>query len=263
MATEMTWEEATLHILGAAAEPMSCNDIAEAILGRGLKTTVGKTPSYTVAGVISRMRSRGDANIIKTRPGFFQLAPQSDGPPVAETNELDTTDTVNNLAVAAYGLHWERDKVDWNARRLLGYDIDPNPGQAVNFADRQGVYLLHSWQSVVYVGKTTARESGLFQRLQNHHRRQVWSGKWERFSWFGIRRVNENGEMDDGPNTASKEVVSALMEAVLIETLRPSFNQQQGNYMGTLYRQAVDPNIAMAQARALLSQAGPISLQIP
>ena len=69
--------------------------------------------------------------------------------------------------------------------------------------------------------------------------------------------------MDDGPDTASKEVVSALMEAVLIETLRPSFNQQQGSYMGTLYRQAVDPNIAMAQARALLSQAGPISFQIP
>ena len=263
MATEMTWEEATLHILGEAAEPMSCSDIAEAILERELKTTAGKTPSYTVAGVISRMRSRGDANIIKTRPGFFQLAPQLDEPPMAETDELDATDTVNNLAVAAYGLHWERDKVDWNARRLLGYDIDPNPEQAVNFANQQGVYLLHSWQSVVYVGKTTAREGGLFQRLQNHHRRQVWSGKWERFSWFGIRRVNESGEMDDGPNTASKEVVSALMEAVLIETLRPSFNQQQGNYMGTLYRQAVDPNIAMAQARALLSQAGPISFQIP
>ena len=263
MATEITWVQAVLHILGEATEPMSCGDIAEEILGRGLKTTVGKTPSDTVAGAISRMRSQGTADIIKVRPGFYQLVPQSDAPRVDETDELDATDAVDNLAVAAYGLHWERGKVDWSTRRLLGYDIDPNPEQAINFADQQGVYLLHSWQSVVYVGKTTARAGGLFNRLQWHHQRQVWSGKWERFSWFGIRRVNENGEMDDGPDTASKEVVSALMEAVLIETLRPSFNQQQGSYMGTLYRQAVDPNIAMAQARALLSQAGPISFQIP
>ena len=261
MVTELTWDQAVLQILGEAAGPMSCGDIAEEILGRGLKSTVGKTPSDTVAGSISRMRSGGIANITKTRPGFFQLAPRTAPPQVDETDELDATDAVDKLAVAAYGLHWERDKVDWSTRRLLGYDIDPDPDQAINFADQQGVYLLHSWQSVVYVGKTTARENGLFQRLQTHHRRQAWSGKWERFSWFGIRRVDENGEMADGPYSASREVVSALMEAVLIETLRPSFNQQQGNYMGTLYRQTVDPNIAMAQARALLNQAGPITIQ--
>ena len=265
MVTEMTWDQAVLQILGEANQPMSCSDIAEEILGRGLKTTVGKTPSDTVAGAISRMRSRGTANIAKTRPGFFQIASPSLPPPADETDELDTTDTVDNLAVAAYGLHWERDKVDWSEGRLLGYDkvlINPKPEQAINFADQQGVYLLHSWQSVAYVGKTTARVGGLFQRLQEHHQRNVWSGKWERFSWFGIRRVDENGEMDDGPDTASKAVVAALMEAVLIETLRPSFNRQQGNYMGTLYHQTIDPKIAMAQARALLSQAGPITFQM-
>ena len=262
MVTEITWRQAVLRILGEATVPMSCSEIAEAILTQGLKTTVGKTPSDTVAGEISRMRSQGSAEIIKTQPGFFLLAPQLDTPPAAEPDELDTTDAVNNLAVAAYGLHWEREKVDWNARRLLGYDIDPNPEQAIDFANQQGVYLLHSWQSVVYVGKTTAQADGLFDRLRRHHRQPVWSGKWERFSWFGIRRVNENGEMADGPETANKDIVAALMEAVLIETLRPSFNQQQGNYMGTLYRQTIDPNIAMAQARTLLSQAGPITFQM-
>lgn len=262
MVPEMTWDQAVLQILGEVNEPMSCSDIAKEILDRELKTTVGKTPSYTVAGAISRMRSRGVADIAKTGPGFFQLASTSPPPPADEADELDTTDTVNNLAVAAYGLHWERDKVDWSEGRLLGYDIEPKLEQAINFADQQGVYLLHSWQSVVYVGKTTARAGGLFNRLQWHHQRQVWSAKWERFSWFGIRRVDENGEMGDGPDTASKDVVAALMEAVLIETLRPSFNRQQGNYMGTLYRQAIDPNIAMAQARALLSQAGPITFQM-
>ncbi len=88
------------------------------------------------------------------------------------------------------------------------------------------------------VGKTAALENGLFDRLNYHRQQHVWSGKWERFSWFGIRRVNENGEMVDVEDPPSPEVVTALMEAVLIETLRPSFNRQQGNYMGTLYQQA-------------------------
>ena len=255
MATEITWEQAVLQILGGAAEPMYCGDIADEILRRGLKTTVGKTPNFTVAGVISRLRA-GGMDIVKTQPGVFYLrreqAPLPDVPVAEADDELDVTDAPQNLAVAAYGLHWERDKVDWTSRRLLGYDIDPAPDQAIDFANQQGVYLLHSWQSVVYVGKTSAKESGLFQRLHNHHNRQVWSGKWERFSWFGLRRVDEAGTMVDSTDSASKEVVTALMEGVLIETLRPSFNNQRGNYMGTLYRQVIDPNIARARAWDIL-----------
>ena len=255
MATEITWEQAVLQVLNEATEPMYCGDIADEILRRGLKSTVGKTPNFTVAGVISKLRARG-TGIIKTQPGVYYLSkddrPLPDVAPVESDDELDATDAPENLSVAAYGLHWERDKVDWSARRLLGYDIDPSPGQAVDFANQQGVYLLHSWQSVVYVGKTSAKEGGLFQRLNYHHSRQVWSGKWERFSWYGLRHVDETGMIVDSPESASKEVVTALMEAVLIETLRPSFNNQQGNYMGTLYRQAIDPNIARARAQDLL-----------
>ena len=255
MATEITWEQAVLQILNEAAEPMYCGDIADEILRRGLKTTVGKTPNFTVAGVISRLRARGTA-IIRTQPGVYYLSKDEGTSPdvaLAEANdELDATDVPENLAVAAYGLHWERDKVDWSARRLLGYDIDPSLDSAIDFANQQGVYLLHSWQSVVYVGKTSAREGGLFQRLHNHHSRQVWSGKWERFSWFGLRRIDEAGTIVDSPDSASKEVVTALMESVLIETLRPSFNNQQGHYMGTLYHQAIDPNIARSRAQAIL-----------
>ena len=255
MTTEITWEQAVLQILNEAAEPMYCGDIADEILRRGLKTTVGKTPNYTVAGVISRLRASG-ADIIRTQPGVYYLSRSGRALPdaaLAEADdELDATDVPQNLAVAAYGLHWERDKVDWSAHRLLGYDIDPSPRQAVDFANQQGVYLLHSWQSVVYVGKTSAKKGGLFQRLNYHHRRQVWSGKWERFSWYGLRHVDDVGTVVDSPDSASKEVVTALMEAVLIETLRPSFNNQQGHYMGTLYHQAIDPNIAKESAQAVL-----------
>ena len=257
---EISWEEATLRILREVKEPIHYSDIAEIILSRGLKTTIGKTPQFTVAGEISKLRSSGKENIIKTAPGVYWL-PEETFAPAEDTlgdveEELDATDATQNLAVAAYGLHWERSKVDWRAGRILGYDpgfdIDADPERAINFADQQGVYLLHNWQSVVYVGRTAAEKNGLFQRLHQHHRKQVWSAKWERFSWFGIRRVSETGGMIDGPAQASKEVVSALMEAVLIETLGPSFNKTQGNYMGTLYHQTTDPNVAKTQAQNLL-----------
>ena len=217
-------------------------------MARGLKTTIGKTPHFTVAGEISKLRSSRRANIVKVAPGVYQLMSEAeqlslDVPDEVEA-ELDATDTYENLAVAAYGLHWERNKVDWSTGRILGYDINPDPEYAINFADQQGVYLLHNWQSVVYVGKTAARERGLFQRLHEHHTKHVWSGKWERFSWFGLRRVDESGAMVDVSDSASPAVVTALMEAVLIETLGPSFNARGGNYMGTLYRQANNPNSA-------------------
>ena len=256
---EMSWGEAILQILREAKEPLHYNQITESILSRGLKTTTGKTPHFTVTSEISKMRSSGKENIVQTAPGVYQL-PSKTGPPSQDTpgdveEELDATDATQNLSVAAYGLHWERSKVDWKTGRILGYDpgfdIDAEPERAINFADQQGVYLLHNWQSVVYVGRTAAEKNGLFQRLHEHHKKQVWSAKWERFSWFGIRRVNEAGGMIDGPAQASKEVVSALMEAVLIETLGPSFNKTQGNYMGTLYHQTIDPNIAKAQAQNL------------
>lgn len=248
--SEMSWEQATLSILGEVNRPIHYSEIAELILERELKTTIGKTPQFTVAGEISKLRSSGRANIVKVEPGVYQLIrePGQAAPDVPDevALELDAVDIHENLAVAAYGLHWERDKVDWSAGRILGYDIYPDPEYAIDFAGQQGVYLLYNWQSVVYVGKTAARERGLFQRLYDHHRRRVWSGKWERFSWFGLRRVNEDGQLVDVSDRASPAVVTALMEAVLIEALGPSFNVQGGSYMGTLYRQATDPNLARA-----------------
>lgn len=251
--TEISWARAVRQILEESNEPRYCGDIAEEILERGLKTTVGKTPRDTVAGEISKMRRDGEP-VVKVRPGVFFLRRETEAPaPEAEDvaeDTLDPTDAPANLAVAAYGLHWHRDNVDWSSNHLLGYDIDPN--QTIDFADQQGVYLLHSWQSTVYIGKTTAQTGGLIQRLKHHQGRQSWSAKWERFSWFGLRKVSADGTMQDGPDTASKEIVSALMEAVLIETLRPSFNQQQGNYMGTMYSQKVDSRIARARAQETL-----------
>lgn len=262
---EMSWREAVLQALAEADKPLHYREIAAEILNSGLKKSAGKTPSDTVAGIISRLISdEGRLDIVKSQPGYFYMRAEADASATPEQeepdDELDATDVPRNLAVAAYGLHWERDKVDWSARRLYGWDdANFNPvgnydDFAIDFANQQGVYLLHSWDAVVYVGRTTAANNGLFQRLQAHHNSPAWSAKWERFSWFGMRRVNDEGDLSDVPENATKQVVAALMEAVLIETLRPAFNNRKGDYMGTLYRQLVDPGIAEREARAMIQR---------
>ena len=253
MTQGLSWEEAISQVLSDAEGPMHYRDITEEILSGGLLTTVGKTPSATVRNAIYRMLDRGES-IVRTAPGVYCL-PQFAGMLgiVSETGIDDMSDytvTSENISVTAYGLHWERDKVDWVSGRILGYDTDPK--QPIDFSDQQGVYLLHNWQSTVYVGRTEAERNGLSQRLRHHHRRSDWSGKWERFSWFGLRRVDDAGNIFDGPDSAAKDTVVALMETLLIEVLGPALNRNQGDYRGTLYRQAIDPKVARELALDIL-----------
>lgn len=201
---EMSWRQAVLQVLDEADVPLHYRDIAAEILNSGLKKSAGKTPSDTVAGIISRLISdEGRLDIVKSQPGFFYKRKRAEddantAPEQEEADdELDATDVPRNLAVAAYGLHWERDKVDWSARRLYGWDdANFNPvgnydDFAIDFANQQGVYLLHSWDAVVYVGRTIAENNGLFQRLQAHHSAPAWSAKWESCTTGRIMRLSK------------------------------------------------------------------------
>ena len=253
MTPKLSWDDAIIRVLTEADEPTHYRDITDEILVRELVATVGKTPSATVRSAIYRMIKSGKS-IESPAPGVFRLPGIKGGQTatvqVDDNESIASEDPAQNLSVAAYGLHWERHKVNWSNGRILGYDTDPK--QAIDFSNQQGVYLLHNWQSIVYVGRTDAEKSGLLQRLRHHHRRSDWSGKWERFSWFGVRQVDDQGNMIDGPDIATKEIVVALMETLLIEVLGPALNRNQGDYLGNLYRQATDPDIAREQALEML-----------
>lgn len=249
---EATWEGSILKVLREASGPMHYRAITAKILDDELLTTTAATPSSIVAALISRWRSDGTHNIVRTEPGVYYLQRLGDGPALGDaedtSDEVDVADMQQKLGVAAYGLHWERNKVDWSLTRgkLLGCDYsisNPDRSQSIDFSSQQGVYLLHSWDAaVVYVGMTATDDGGLFKRLRKHHQGQAWSAKWERFSWFGLLRVDDDEEgLADGPSEVlmSNKAVAELMEAVLIETLRPAFNDKSGNYMGVLYRQAM------------------------
>ena len=142
--------------------------------------------------------------------------------------------------IRAYGLHWSSDKVDWGRRgpggagQLLGYQTTNrnNPATRNNpadFRDQIGIYALYYDFDLVYVGRT---RSPLFRRLRNHLSDHL-SERWNRFSWFGTRRVLNNNELSIVPKASpllSTSTALDVLEAVAIAIAEPRLNLKRGNW---------------------------------
>ena len=62
---EMSWKDAAQKVLEDAGEPLHYKDIADRILGQGLKTTAGATPASTVNATISTViQKEGSAGVV-------------------------------------------------------------------------------------------------------------------------------------------------------------------------------------------------------
>ena len=256
---EMSLQDAVRKVLADASEPLHYREISDIIAAEGLRENMGATPDKTVAAALSVMRKNGERIDVPKR-GYYVVgslsSPQLDPSDVTDDDEGGDADNTT-VSIAAYGLYWERDKVEWDVSgqkiELLGRQN--SAATPVNFANQQGIYLLHQIQTVTYVGRTAAENNGLFLRLQSHVRNPRRSGRWDRFSWFGIRPVNENGELLSAPSALTTDLLITILEAVLIETYLPPFNDKSGDLMGELYEQVIDPDIAQARASSLLREA--------
>ena len=160
-----------------------------------------------------------------------------------------------------YGIYWQKDKVNWRPGtgrhpiQLLGktweqpqhFDDNDSTG-AVNFSQQSGVYLLHQGQEVMYVGQTVtqAQGGGLFSRLKEHRNDPTKSPLWDRFSWFGFRPVEEDGQLKAIPISEDQPVqmrtMVLMVEAVLIGAYMPKLNRQRGQ-LGINYGQVRDQNL--------------------
>ena len=122
-------------------------------------------------------------------------------------------------------MFWERSKVLWTPNpKILGQQ--QTNAVEVDFCDQKGVYLLHDAQGVVYVGRVTDQSLG--RRLYQHTVDRL-NGRWGRFSWFGVYRVNPDASLSKNDGTASldMDVVIVTIEAVLIEGLEPWQNRKR------------------------------------
>lgn len=258
MASELTWRKAIDKVLSAAATPLHYNEITERIISDGLRQSLGATPAATVNAQISSSIKRDGAASPYTRvgKGTFTISKGKNTakqkpkltPDVAESDETEAQYEI----VSSFGMFWRREAVEWVATpRLLGMQqIGATP---VDFNKQLGIYLLYDGREVIYVGRTTDRPLG--KRLFEHTSDRM-SSRWDRFSWFGLLPVSEQGVLGALPSTFDAAKLIPALEAILIEALEPRQNRKRGDDLAAVeYIQRVDPEIEKKRVKATLDAA--------
>ena len=136
-----------------------------------------------------------------------------------------------------YGLFWRLDHVFFGrpkvAGHLKGVEAKRLSSEPVDFREQQGVYVLYDdGFRMVYVGQAGANDQQrIFDRLKQHTRDQL-SERWSRFSWFGLRPVNNTGVLRVEAASAHPSIGDVLnhMEAILIAAAEPPHNRQGGRF---------------------------------
>lgn len=249
----MPWDDAIRLVLSEVDGGLHYADVAERIATKGLRQSLGATPASTVSSYLSTsLRELGDKSpYLRVGRGVYALKATTKK---KAQDEISTApkDAVQEEAGAlrAFGMFWKRNSVYWLGKpQLLGKQ--GTGATDVNFASQIGVYLLHDRDRVIYVGRAS---DTLFARLKAHTTDRL-GGRWDRFSWFGLRSVLDNGQLSDGEVPWGQDVVIETMEAVLIESLEPPLNRRRGdNFSGAEYIQAPDPQIERIKNKAFLEK---------
>jgi hypothetical protein len=149
-------------------------------------------------------------------------------------------------------MYWARNSIVWSANpSLLGQQ--QSGAKPVNFTNQRGVYLLYDDRDVIYVGRAT--DQGLGKRLFQHTVDRLAS-RWNRFSWFGLWRVTQNGDLEEmSPRPLPADIIVTTMEALLIEGLEPPQNRRRGDdFRAVEYLQAEDPELEKRRMMSLLAE---------
>ena len=253
----LPWKDAIEQVLLESGEAMHYTDIAARVEELGLRTTLGATPANSAATALSvSVRNDADTPFFKAGTGLYGLLQQQTTttvlPPTGDQSVAGDTIEIDTTVLKALGMYWLRSKVLWKTNpSILGrQQVASDP---VNFCNQRGVYLLHDRRDVIYVGRSTERPLG--QRLYEHTNDRL-SGRWDRFSWFGLLPVSETGELDSNVPEYNGDSIITAFESVLIESLEPPLNRRRGDNLNAIeFMQALDPEIERRQTRELLQQA--------
>ena len=122
--------------------------------------------------------------------------------------------------------------------------------KSVDFSGQRGVYVLSDHHTVVYVGRAVERYLGL--RLYEHTLDRL-SGRWNRFSWFGLYGVSDAGKLTEESLAPTFASIVTAFEAILIETLEPPQNRRRGDdFTAVEYIQDIDPELREQELQSTL-----------
>ena len=152
-----------------------------------------------------------------------------------KSDENDDCKGTNQPLISNYGLYWRVEDVFWGAPRnpgsLLGISANAKKMRPIDFREQRGVYVLYSDFDLLYIGQV--HRQGFLSRLIQHRKEDI-GHRFNRFSWFGIRKINRDGSLGMLADAAHSETGNVLnhIEAILIYTAEPSFNRQGGKFGG-------------------------------
>ena len=217
----MPWKEAIIEVLPKDGSEMHYAEIAKAVVDAGLRTNVGATPAATVAAVLSQtIPGSKSSPFVAPYRGYYALKK----PVVSDAiSALGPKADEEAGFINAFGMYWKRERIHWDpttpqllGRQQLGSDT-------IDFCRQKGVYLLYDGDRVVYVGRAIDQPMGV--RLKQHTSDRL-EGRWDRFSWFGVLQVGDDGGLGAPPTTFDLANLIATMEALLIEGLEPPPEQK-------------------------------------
>lgn len=115
------------------------------------------------------------------------------------------------------------------------------------------MYLLYDGREVIYVGRSTERPLG--KRLTEHTQDRL-ATRWDRFSWFGLKPVKQDGSFGNLPASYLSDLLIPALEAVLIEAVEPRQNRKRGDDLSAVeYFQTADPEVEKRIIKAGLDAA--------
>lgn len=255
----MRWIEAIKKVLQDEKKALHYTEIAELISEKEYRTSVGATPANTVNAYINTdIKDKKEKSLFAKvdNRGEYILRQFLD-------NQEDFIDSVEGKGhekneiepiIEAFGIYWDRDKILWKSTPdILG--VQQFGATHVNFSSQVGIYLLHDGRETIYVGQ--AIEQPIGKRLYQHTKDR-FSGRWDRFSWYGFYSVSDDAKIDISKTILDKITLSELantLEAVLIESMEPRQNRKKGNTLsGIEYLQFEDPEIRKKRTQQILQE---------
>jgi len=251
--TELKWKEAIIKVLDEEKKALYYTVIAELIAKKGFRKSLGATPQDTVSSIITTdINANKEKSVFaKVDKGYYILRKFLDDgahlvsdKPETKTKIISKNNSDKFRIINAFGIYWNRNLVHWKSTPdLLG--IQQIGATEVNFKDQIGVYLLHDTRETIYVGQAIEQPLGV--RLKNHTTDRL-SGRWDRFSWFGLYPVSDDGKLQTDFSFIDFNITihdfGDLLEAILIESIEPRQNRKQGNlFYGIEYLQQEAPEI--------------------
>lgn len=257
MPNELTWRKAIEKVLSEAPGAIHYKDLTDKIIEEGLRTSLGATPRATVSAFLTTALNREGTKcpwrkigkglyIWKTKAAITEAAEEISSA-TEETEEEGQYDVISS-----FGMFWRREAIEWTSNpKILG--MQQIGAEAVDFSKQTGIYLLYDGREVIYVGRATDRPLG--KRLYEHTLDRL-SSRWDRFSWFGVLPVSDDGKLGTLQDTFESSKLLPALEAILVEALEPRQNRKRGDDLAAVeYIQKVDPEIEKKKVKQTVEAA--------